>query len=115
MSLKANALAVLERNRQRNYCATGIEKAPQLSSSKTGLELRGVAQAGIACIRDACQGLTITPEQFLALTTEEDRGLIRSGKFSPECLRTYAVSFDEGIRSRRIVFHPTTGALLNHN
>jgi len=114
MSLRDNAHAVLERNRQRNFRATGTEKAAQLSPLKRGPELRGVAQSEpgntmITRIRDACSGLTITPEQFLTLTSEEDRELIRGGMFSLECLRAYAESFDEGIQSRRIVFHPATG------
>lgn len=69
----------------------------------------------LAPIKKACHGLTITPEQFLVLTSEEDRALIQDGIFFPECLRAYAESFAEGIQSRRIVFHPATGKLLHHN
>jgi len=68
-----------------------------------------------AKIKQACTGLTITPEQFLALTTEEDRALIIAGAFTLECLRAYARSFADGIQSGRIVFHPTAGNLLFHD
>jgi len=68
----------------------------------------------MAKIKQACTGLTITPEQFLALTTQEDRELIGAGKFSPDCLRAYARSYSEGIQTGRIVFHPTSGALARH-
>ena len=68
----------------------------------------------IARINAACKGLDITPGQFLALLSEDDKELVRQGRFSPESLRAYAVSFAEGIQSRRILFHPTTGVLIKH-
>lgn len=64
-------------------------------------------------VHEACHGLDITPGQFQALITEDDKTLIAAGSFSTECLRGYAVSFADGIKTRRIVFHPT-GALLHH-
>ena len=69
----------------------------------------------IVRVREACLGQAITPDQFLLLTTLEDRGFIRQGAFPPETLRAYAGSFAEGIRDKRIVFHPTTGQLVHHN
>lgn len=66
-------------------------------------------------ITEACRGYQITPEQFYALTTEEDREDIRTGKSPIEHLRWYAASFAEGIQSGRIKFHPTTGQLARHN
>jgi hypothetical protein len=66
-------------------------------------------------IRQACLGLAITPDQFLALTTEEDRRLIAEGMIDLETLQAYAASYANGIHSGRIVFHPTTGKLLRHN
>lgn len=68
----------------------------------------------ITIIRRACHGQNITPQQFLALTTEDDRTRISEGEFTHECLRAYAESFADGIKSGRIAFHPTAGHLLNH-
>jgi len=65
-------------------------------------------------VSDACEGLIITPQQFTALLTEEDKHLIIKGKFEGHTLRAYARSFAEGIQSRRIVFHPKTVGLLRH-
>ena len=58
-------------------------------------------------VSDACEGLTITPQQFTALLTEEDKHLIIEGKFEGYTLRAYAKSFSEGIQTGRITFHPT--------
>jgi len=55
----------------------------------------------------ACNGFEITPDQFIALTTKEDRDLILSGDLPLKVLRAYAKSFAEGIQTGRIVFHPT--------
>lgn len=68
-----------------------------------------------AIIRQSCKGLDITPGQFMALLSEDDKDLIRQGKFTPECLRAYAMSFAEGIQSKRILFHNTSKILLSHN
>lgn len=111
MSLKALADAVLERNHTRNHHATEDKNTVQLGGVKTPSE---VAQ-GDPAIRAACRSLAITPDQFLALTTEEDRACIERGDLPPINLRAYAASYAEGIRSRRIAFHPTTGRLLRHN
>lgn len=53
-------------------------------------------------INIACRGLSITPSQFASLCSAEDLQLIGEGKFSPECLRGYGVSYNEGIQSGRI-------------
>jgi len=66
-------------------------------------------------IESACKGLEITPAQFTTLCSEEDLEYIRNGSFSIETLRAYASSFAEGIRTRRIVFHPITEELIQHN
>jgi len=87
----------------------------QFSSSKKGAELhreKGLLQT---YIRTACRGLMITPEQFLALTSQEDREQIQAGLLPPECVRAYAESFNEGVQSRRIIFHAAVGKLLHHN
>ena len=65
-------------------------------------------------IRQIVEGYQITPEQFLALTTSEDRASILSGEDSVEDVRGYAKSMAEGSRDRRIVFH-ADGRLLRHN
>ena len=66
-------------------------------------------------VSDACEGLIITPQQFTALLTEEDKHLIIEGKFKGHTLRAYAESIDEGIKSGRIVFHPMTDVLIKHD
>ena len=81
-----------------------VEKARQ---HKPGLLL-------ITIIRQACNGLDITPDQFLALINQDDRDDILAGDIPPDCLRGYAKSFTAGIQSGRIKFHPTSGALLKH-
>ncbi len=68
----------------------------------------------MAIIRQACYGLDITPNQFLALINQDDRADILVGYIPPDCLRAYAKSFAGGIQSGRIKFHPTSGALLKH-
>jgi len=67
-----------------------------------------------AIVSDACNGLLITPQQFIALLTEEDKQDILSGGTQGDCLRCYVESFNEGINKGRIVFHPTTGLLIKH-
>ncbi|MCH8976285.1 MAG: hypothetical protein IH909_01530 [Proteobacteria bacterium] len=67
-----------------------------------------------AIVSEACEGLTITPQQFTALLTEEDKHLIIKGKFEGHTLRAYAKSFNNGINTGRIVFHPTTELLIKH-
>jgi hypothetical protein len=59
-----------------------------------------------ARVSDICKGLAITPDQFIDLTTKEDRELILSGDLPIEVLRAYAKSFAEGIQTGRITFHP---------
>ena len=68
----------------------------------------------MARIDTACYGLEITPSQFAAICTKEDLQLISKGEFSPKSLRAYAESIDDGIKSKRISFHPMTDALIKH-
>ena len=68
----------------------------------------------MAIIRQAVKGLKISPGQFQALLSEDDKELIRKGKFPSECLRAYAMSFAEGISTGRILFHPVTQAIQKH-
>ncbi len=69
----------------------------------------------ITIIRQACNGLDITPDQFLALINQDDKAAILDGEIRVvPTLRAYAKSFAEGIQSGRIKFHPTSEALLKH-
>ena len=65
-------------------------------------------------IRQACNGLDITPDQSRALLSPADVRDILTGDIPMECLRAYANSFAEGIQSGRILFHPKSGALVRH-
>ncbi len=66
-------------------------------------------------VSEACSGLEITPTQFTALCNEDDLEYIRNGVFSIKTLRSYAISFADGISTRRIVFHPRSHELISHN
>ena len=76
--------------------------------------IANIAKGVLALIKQSCEGFEITPDQFIALTTKEDRELILSGDLPLKVLRAYARSFSEGINKGRIVFHPTTGLLIKH-
>ncbi|MEE9159033.1 MAG: hypothetical protein V3U60_11670 [Gammaproteobacteria bacterium] len=65
-------------------------------------------------IQQACTGLDITPDQFLALISQDDRDHILTGDIPMKCLRAYAKNFAKGIQSGRILFHPKSGALVRH-
>ena len=69
--------------------------------------IANIAKGVLALIKQSCEGFEITPDQFIALTTKEDRELILSGDLPLKVLRAYAKSFAEGIQTGRIVFHPT--------
>ena len=89
------------------------------SIKKPDLSVMSVHQQSVlpelmAIVSKACDGLTITPQQFIALLTEEDKQDILSGGTQGDCLRCYAESFSEGIKTGRILFHPTTGFLIKH-
>ena len=112
MSLKDSALAVLQRNHERNTSATSDKKTMQLIAH---LQAEKVASKKLfITVRDACSGFEITPDQFIALTTAKDRNLILSGELPIELLKAYAESFAEGIANTRIVFHSTLGDLVRH-
>lgn len=113
MSLKGLAEKVLERNQSCNQRATEVQQYVQLRRVKTSLKVALVAHVELT-IKSACQGLEITPEQLAAICTKDDLDLIADGTYDSEYLRGYACSFAEGIQSRRIVFHPKTGGLVNH-
>ncbi|MCH8079869.1 MAG: hypothetical protein IIA06_08855 [Proteobacteria bacterium] len=117
MSLKDNALAVLQRNHERNH-----ERNKGITSDKKTMQLNTHLQANkvasndlLTAVSDACEGLSITPQQFVNLLTEDDKEDILSGGTQSDCLRCYAESFNEGIKTGRIVFHPTTQLLIKHS
>jgi len=104
MSLKDSALAVLSRNHERNRDATSDKKTMQLKPQLQGGKV--ASNKLLVAVSIACKGLEITPDQFIGLTTKEDRELILSGDLPTDVLRAYANSFAEGIQTDRIVFHP---------
>lgn len=63
---------------------------------------------------EACRGLEITPDQFIALCSPDDLAAIEAGEYDAAFLRGHAESFAAGIQSGRIVFHPTSGELVRH-
>jgi len=65
-------------------------------------------------IEAACRDLEITPAQFTAICSKEDLEEISNGSISLEELRMYAASFADGIRTGRIIIHPTTQELIRH-
>ena len=69
--------------------------------------IANIANEVLVLIKQSCEGFEITPDQFIRLTTKEDRELILSGDLPLKVLRAYAKSFAEGIQTGRIVFHPT--------
>jgi len=114
MSLKDSALAVLQRNHERNRDATSEEKTMQLDTHLEGGKVASNNKLLFTIVSEACEGLSITPQQFISLLTEEDKQDILSGGTGVQTLRAYAESFNRGINSGRIVFHPTTELLINH-
>ncbi len=66
-----------------------------------------IANEVLVLIEQSCEGFEITPNQFMGLTTKEDRELILSGELPIKVLKTYAKSFADGIQIGRITFHPT--------
>jgi len=70
-------------------------------------EIDNIANEVLVLIKQSCEGFEITPNQFLALTTKEDRDLILSGDLPIKVLKAYAKSFADGIQIGRITFHPT--------
>jgi len=81
---------------------------PQNSTDTPNIaNIENIANGVLALIKQACEGFEITPDQFITLTTKEDRELILSGDLPLKVLRAYAKSFAEGIQTGRITFHPT--------
>ncbi len=66
-------------------------------------------------IEAACLGLGITTAQFRAICSKDDLKDISDGGNPLEEIQAYAASFAEGIRTRRIIFHPKTNEYIRHN
>lgn len=96
MSLKDSALAVLQRNHERNQPATSEEKTMQLD---THLEGGKVAHDKLmTCIKRACKGLSITPDQFIQILNNKGKQQIISGEISASTLKDYAKQIDDSIQ-----------------
>jgi len=81
---------------------------PQNSTDTPNIaNIANIAKGVLALIKQSCEGFEITPDQFIGLTTKEDRELILSGKLPVKLLRANAKSFAGGIKTGRITFHPT--------
>jgi len=78
------------------------------------LEEKSIETKLMERVSDACAGLDITPIQFITLLTNVDKDDILSGNTQGVCLRAYAKSFNEGIKSGRIKFYPSTWRLIKH-
>jgi hypothetical protein len=65
-------------------------------------------------IEAACRDLEITPVQFRSICSEKELKDISNGSTPLEELRMYAASFADGIRTGRIIIHPTTQELIRH-
>ena len=96
MSLKDSALAVLQRNHERNQPATSEEKTAQLDTHLEGAKLRTNNKLLIA-VSDACVGLDMTPEQFIQILNSKGKAQIISGELSASTLKDYAKKIDEAI------------------
>ena len=48
---------------------------------------------------DACEGLFITPEQFIRILNSEGKQQIISGELSASTLKDYAIQIDEAINN----------------
>lgn len=50
-------------------------------------------------VSDACEGLFITPEQFIRILNSEGKQQIISGELSASTLKDYAIQIDEAINN----------------
>ena len=57
----------------------------------------------VRLVKEACTGLSITPDQFMVLLNDQDKAAILDGEILVvPTLRAYAESFSKGIRLGRI-------------
>ena len=101
-----------DENLTPDFLAKAKQYKPELLEALRNTELAKKAEP---MIERACRGLKITTEQFLTLTPSRgERADIISGDIPPDSLRAYAVSYAQGIKTRRIIFYPD-GRLRRHN
>ena len=95
MSLKDSALAVLQRNHERNKGATSDKKTMQLNAH---LQADKVASTELlTAVSDACIGLDMTPEQFIRVLNSKAKEQIISGVISASALKDNAKHIDDAI------------------
>ena len=92
--------------RGRGLLARFLYALPDSRLGFRPLNCEPVSSEVLSLVQQSCEGVEITPDQFINLLTEEDRELILSGDLPIEILRAYAKSFAEGIQTGRITFHP---------
>lgn len=93
MSLKDSALAVLQRNHERNKGATSDKKTMQLDAN-----LQTVRDPVLmARVNEACIGLYMTPKQLIRILNNKGKQQIISGELSASTLKGYAKQIDDAI------------------
>jgi len=93
MSLKDSALAVLQRNHERNKWATSDKKTMQLDAN-----LQTVRDPVLmARVNEACIGLYMTPKQLIRILNNKGKQQIISGELSASTLKGYAKQIDDAI------------------
>jgi len=97
MSLKDSALAVLQRNHERNRDATSDKKAVQLDAHSQANKV--ASNKLLIAVNDACNGLDMAPEQFIRILNSKGRAQITSGELSASALKDYAIQIDDAINN----------------
>ncbi len=97
MSLKDSALAVLQRNHERNRDATSDKKTMQLKPHLEGGKV--ASNKLLIAISDACIGLDMTPEQFIRVLNSKGKNQIIDGEISASTLKDYAKQIDDAINN----------------
>jgi len=95
MSLKDSALAVLQRNHERNRDATSDKNTMQLD---THLQANKVASNKLLiAVSAACKGLSMSSDQFIRVLSSKGKEQITSGELSASTLKDYAKQIDNAI------------------
>jgi len=95
MSLKDSALAVLQRNHERNKSATRDKKTMQLNAHLQAN--KSASTELLTAVSNACVGLDMTPEQFIRILNIKGKQQIISGELSASTLKDYAKQIDDAI------------------
>ena len=95
MSLKDSAIAVLERNHERNRDATSDKKPMQLNTHLQGVKV--ASNKLLIAVSNACVGLDMTPEQFIRILNSKGKAQIISGELSASTLKDNAKQIDDAI------------------